>query len=339
MEKIPTVSRADNDAGLQEQVGSAINVVNHKAKKTMKSLISYGGLLLSMVIVIVFIVAMTTKMHSVPPADFGAYAGDIIMTWLVYCVCASMTYIASSDSGLRAGKNVKNYVESTERYYELRKTIIENKYQGYAAEFCQKICREEQIATRTSILSNYGITYEQFVANYEGMDKKELIEKYPSLTRLQVKSIVKANSVEQIGLTPEMLLRTGEERGSKRGFLGMNPGKKKSIMYVTSITRITLVSALMAFLMVDMIIEPTWATFAESIIKALMITVQGFMGYKFGYDHVTITCANYADDQSDLLQNLIYYCEDKEILYEKLQTDNKDEKQGRMEILDTAMGA
>ena len=313
MEKIPTVSndRSSNDAGMQEQVGAAINVVNHKTKKAMRSLISYGGLALSVVIVLVFIVAMTTKMHSVPPEDFGAYASDIIMTWLIYVICATMTYVASSDSGLRAGRIVPEYKATIERYTELRKIVVDRKYQGYAAEFCQKICTEEQIATRTAILSNFGITYEQYVALYEAKDKEQLKAEFPKLTKLQIRSIEKANAIEQIRLTPEMILRGGEGRGGKRGFLGMDPNKKRNISYAARIIRIVLVSFVMAFLMVDMIIEPTWATFAESIIKALMITVQGFMGYKFGYDHITITCAGYAEDQADLIQNLIDFCEAK----------------------------
>ena len=333
MERIPQVSSRTEEAGLQEQVGSAINVVNHKTKRAMRSLISYGGLVLSMVIVIVFIVAMTTKMHSVPPEDIGAYAGDIIMTWLIYCVCASMTYIASSDSGLRAGKLVPDYGKSMDRYAELRKHVVDKKYQAYASEFCQKLCKEEQISTRTMILSNFGITYDQYVANYEGKDREQLMKEYSNLTKLQIKSICKANAVEQIGLTPEMLMRVGDRAG-KREFLGMNPNKKKSLTYVASITRITLVSAVMAFLVVDMILEPTWATFAESIIKALMITVQGFMGYKFGYDHITITCAEYAEAQADLLQNLIYYCEDHD---ESVYDNYQQEKQRRMDEADRAM--
>lgn len=333
MERIPQVSNRTQDAGLQEQVGSAISVVNHKTKRAMRSLISYGGLVLSMVIVIVFIVAMTTKMHSIPPSDIGQYVGDIIMTWLIYCVCASMTYIASSDSGLRAGKLVPDYNNSMARYTELRKAVIEKKYQGKATEFCQKLCKEEQVYTRTTILSNFGITYEQYVELYEGKDKEQLEQEFPNLTKLQIKSICKANAVEQIGLTPEMLMRVGDRSG-KREFLGMNPNKKKSLTYVASVTRITLVSAVMAFLVVDMILEPTWATFAESIIKALMITVQGFMGYKFGYDHVTITCAEYAEAQADLLQNLIDYCEDQHgSVYDNYQS----EKQRRMDEVDRAM--
>ena len=61
--------------------------------------------------------------------------------------------------------------------------------------------------------------------------------------------------------------------------------------------------------MLDVIVNPTWATFAACCLKLLPIVLNGFLGYKSGYDNITIATINYIGDQSDLLQRAIQYLE------------------------------
>lgn len=307
MEKIPTVSRTE-DAGLQERVDSAIKVVNQKTKRAVRSLISYGGLILSMFVVAAFIIAMTTHIQSIPPEDFWEYASDIVMTWLLYVICASVTYISCSDSGMRAAKELASYISSQERYANLRQYVVDHNLHGYAYSYCEELCSEELKMQRTAILANYGISYNSFVSLYEGEDTKTLQQKYPNLSKLQLKCIARANATKRLNLRPEMLLRKST-RGNHRGLLGTAPEVKRRIHTMISITRITIVSGIMAFLMFEMIMEPTWATFAEAIIKAGVIIAQGFLGYKYGYDLIAISSTEYATDQADLIQQLIQYSE------------------------------
>ena len=69
-----------------------------------------------------------------------------------------------------------------------------------------------------------------------------------------------------------------------------------------------------AVLMVGITLNPksdlTWGTFAECILKLFPIVLNGFAGYKSGYENIVVDTVNYMNDQSDLMRQLIHYVEE-----------------------------
>lgn len=56
-----------------------------------------------------------------------------------------------------------------------------------------------------------------------------------------------------------------------------------------------------------MVVEPSWAIFASCMLKLLAIVMNGFTGYKFGYENIIFDTVNYIDDQTDLMNQAMQY--------------------------------
>lgn len=89
----------------------------------------------------------------------------------------------------------------------------------------------------------------------------------------------------------------------------MKPETKRALTFGSKFCTTCITSVLTGVIMLDVIVNPTWATFAACCLKLLPIVLNGFLGYKSGYDNITVATVNYIGDQSDLLQRAIQYIE------------------------------
>ena len=210
-------------------------------------------------------------------------------------------------SGVRAGKNTDAYSEAHKHYDELKKIVVDCKMQGRLTEFCRYYIDDELESARTAILTEVGISYSDYQKEYCGKDKKTL-QKNEKLSVVQIAAILRANKTKPVKLTPEMILKRG--RGSaSRSPLGVKPETKRALTFGSKFCTTCITSVLTGVIMLDVIVNPTWATFAACCLKLLPIVLNGFLGYKSGYDNITISTVNYIGDQSDLLQRAIQYIE------------------------------
>ena len=103
-----------------------------------------------------------------------------------------------------------------------------------------------------------------------------------------------------------MIMKRG--RGSsRRAPLGTKPETKKSIKFGTKFVTTFLVSFIMSIIVLDMVVEPTWVIFAACMLKLLAVVMNGFTGYKFGYENIVFDTVNYMDDQTDLMEQAMQY--------------------------------
>ena len=109
-------------------------------------------------------------------------------------------------------------------------------------------------------------------------------------------------------LTPEMILKRG--RGNhRRSPLGIKPETRKNIAYGTKFIYTCVTSLLTGVILFDVIIDPSWATFAACCLKVLLVVLNGFFGYKMGFENITVHTVDYMSDQIDLMQQLEQYIE------------------------------
>lgn len=305
MEKIPV-----SEDRPQESVSNINRIYNTKKSKTIKSMISYGGLVLGVLIVIAFMLVSTANVKFQEISDEGWSLKDALVTLAIYIFAEVAVHAACMDSGTRAGLINPIYTGAVSKYNELKAKIVEEDYHEYANEFCQEYAKEEQIRTRTRILANVGITHATYLDRYIALDAKELAKKYPSLSKNEISAIVKANSVERIVLTPEMLLKRGRA-GDGRNPLGRSPEARKNIHLVSTVIRLIASATLISLFAAEVLVSPTWQKFVEAAFKAVIITFQGAMGYRFGFDNIVSYSSDYITDQTDLLDQLIKFAETK----------------------------
>jgi hypothetical protein len=117
--------------------------------------------------------------------------------------------------------------------------------------------------------------------------------------------------VEPIKLTPEMIMR--KARGhSKRSPLGTNPNTKKAVHFSSYLVTTVLLTFFLSAMVMQLVAEPTWAMVATCIIRVCAVIMNGFSGYKFGFENIVFDTAGYMNDQGDLMDQAILYLEEAE---------------------------
>ena len=283
--------------------GDVIDGSNRAKRRIARGILNNTGIFVGVFIIFVVIVVYTTDIQLTSALEWAALG----LSFFVLLMCSYSMYINCADSGTRAGKASSTYIDANDHYDELKKDVIGKKVQGRLPEFCQYYVQEELKNARASILTEVGISYEQFEARYVGKDKAAL-RKNTNLSKSQLAAVISANKIKPIRLTPEMILKRG--RGSShRSPLGMNPKKKKGIKFSVKFVKICLTSILTSVIVLDVMINPTWATFAACLLKLFPVVLNGFMGYKMGYENVVVDTVNFMNDQADLRQQFIHYVE------------------------------
>lgn len=286
-----------------QKVEAAILLSDSKKKKIAKGFLNYAGLFVGVLLLFVVVVVLTTDISLHSFFDVATLG----LSFFVLLFCSYSMYVSCADSGMRAGLNSSIYLETSGEYDRLKKHIIDTKMQVRIPEFCRYYTQEELQNTRSTILAEVGILYDTYCQKYLGKDAKT-IQQDKSLSKVQQNAIIKANKTSPVHLTAEMIFKRG--RGSsRRAPLGTKPETKKSIKFGSRFIWTCFASVMMAIIVLDVVIEPTWAMFAAIVLKLLSVILNGFLGYKFGYENIVFDTVNYMNDQKDLMQQVIQYVE------------------------------
>ena len=270
-------------------------------KKLTKTIVSNARSFIVVFIIFVVIVVMTTDIRFVTAADVATLGLDFFL--LLFCSYAM--YITCADSGTRAGLASEEYKTSLERFKALKKRIVETDLHTRMREFCSYYIREELRETRMRYLSVAGISYDEYLRKYSKLDNDDICD-FEELSSMQKSLIKKANKVRSIRLTPDMILRQGRNP-HRRSPLEVSPRTRKNVVYGAKFVRMSVISICMSVIALDVIMEPSWAVFASVCLKLASVVINGFCGYKAGYDNINVDTVNFLESQSDLMEQAIRY--------------------------------
>jgi hypothetical protein len=283
--------------------GTAVEVEHQVKNKIKKNFTNYAGVFIGAFIMFAVIVIVTTDITFTSFKDLAALGLDFFL--LLFC--SYSMYVNCSDSGMRSGLINKNYLDALSKFEEHKQTILAKGYQAVLPDFCHKYIEDELRHSRLEILGAVGITYESYM-NYITLSDAD-VDKL-SLSETQIKSIKKANSIKPIKLTPEMIMKRG--RGSsKRAPLGIKPENKKLLVFGYKFLTTFCVALMLILVVIDIGAKPAMTVFAECTIRLLSIVMNGFTGYKFGYENIVFDTVGYISDQTDLMRQVINYAESK----------------------------
>ena len=290
------------------------------AKKTVfQKLLRSTGIFISVFIMFVVIVAFTTDLKFSSLADWTALG----LTFFVLLFCSYSMYLNCSDSGTKAGKDTETFLNTQDDYDGVKNKIAVNKMQGRLPEFCQHYVEEELELTRATILADVGIDYAEYKEKYLGKDEETLVKLVDEkkLSKMQADTILSANKVKPITLTPDMIFKRG--RGNnKRSPLGMNPQTKKKWNFGIKFITTLITSVLMSLIVCEVIITPNWATFAACLLKLFAVSMQGVFGYKMGFENIVVDTVEYMRDQIDLMQHFLEYVKLTPIDFKNVTVEN-----------------
>lgn len=292
-----------NNDKTSKDVGQAVERVGKTQRKVTRNILNNAGTIVGIFIIFVVIVVFTTDIKLTGAMKWA----ELSLVFFILLFCSYSMYVNYASNGTRAGKNSETFINSYTNYDTTKKKIVENKYQTRLPEFCRYYIKEELTNARNAILSEVGIDFDTYLKEYIGKDKTYL-ETDKKLSKSQIEAILKANAVKPIKLTPEMIMKRGRGNGS-RNPLGIKPETKKKIHLSTKFTTTAITSFITGVIVLDVIINPTWATFAACCLKVLLVVLNGFMGYKMGYENIVVDTVEYMNDQVDLMNQLIQYIE------------------------------
>lgn len=287
-----------------KSLGEVIEQSTAAKKQIMRGVLNNTGIFVGIFIVFVVIVVYTTDIKLTSVFDWTALG----LSFFVLLFCAFSMYVNCSDNGIRAGKQSDTYKSAKQTFDELKKRVVEGKMQGRLPEFCRYYIDEELRNARSNLLTEVGIDYEDYHNRYVGKDK-DTLKQNKALSKTQIAAIIAANAVKPIKLTPEMILKRG--RGSThRKPIGIPPEAKRGMDYGMKFIKSSFTSILLAVIGLDVIVSPSWAIFAACLLKLFPVVLNGFMGYKSGYQNIVVDTVNYMNDQADLMRQLIHYVDE-----------------------------
>lgn len=299
---------------LPKNMGEFFDESRKIKKRALKSFINNKGFLVGVFLIFIVIVVFTTNINFASTLDWMRLG----LVFFVLLFCSYSMYVNCADSGTRAGRNSEVYIDTKKEYEAAKKRIVDDKKQGRLLEFCRFYIDDELQNTRDMILSEAGLTYDLYKSEYLGKDEAT-IKKDPRLSQLQIEAVLRANAVKPIKLTPDMIMKRGRG-GNRRAPLGLKPQTKKGWAFASKFITSLLTSGLTGAIALDAIANPSWATFAEMCLKLLLIVLNGFAGYRMGYENITIDTVNYINDQIDLMKQFEQYMDKNPIEEESYET-------------------
>ena len=279
------------------------SILQEKAKKSKvaKNLINNAGILVGVFIMFAVVVIVTTDIRIVSLTEITSLGLDFFLL----CFCSYSMYVACSDSGMRAGLLSKSYADAIAAYEVKKRAIFDEDLQDGVYEFCREYVANELKNARMSVLAPQGFIYESYEANWLTTSEKDILA-VNWLTEPQKRAIIKANRIKPIKLNPEQIIRKGRNEG-KRAPLSISPRAKKKIAFGTKFFTTLFLSLGIALIALEFAQEPSWEAFAAVTLKLLTIVINGFSGYKFGFENIVVDTVDYLADQTDLLEQAYNY--------------------------------
>ena len=279
--------------------GSVLEFEDSK-KKFKKSFLGYAGIVVGVFLVFVVIVMTMTDIQITSINDFE----EIAIQFFALLFVSYQMYVNTVDSGSRAGLETKTYITSKSTYNKLRDEIIDQGLQGLLPKFCADYIRRELEHTRTVILANIGMSYEDFIPYL--LAGKDDVKKDAKLSKAQKKAIIKAIKVSPIKLTPEMIMHGGYGRRSP---LGMNPKDKKTINFIFKFVTSAFISLFFGLLAIKFVREPTIEMAVYIITRLVPVILNGVGGYIFGYENIIVDTVGFMDNQSAIIEEFKKFAE------------------------------
>lgn len=303
MEKISSGISPQPAISKFEEIVVTENQVKNKLKK---GFLNYAGIFVGVFLMFAVVVIVTTDIRLTSFEELAALGLDFFL--LLFC--SYSMYINCSDSGMRTGLASKLYTDALSTFETYKKSIVERRLQARLPEFCRHFVEEELRNSRLEILAVVGISYKKYLTEYISLSEEDVDAREDEvLSKPQREAIKKANAVKPIKLMPEMIMKRG--RGSyRRSPLGWKPESKKYLNFGIKFVTTFLVALVMSMIVLDVVIEPTWVIFASVMLKLLAVVMNGFGGYKFGYENIVFDTVNYMSDQVDLMRQAIQYMDD-----------------------------
>ena len=151
-------------------IGETMESFTNTKKRVTKSILSYTGTFISLLLIFIAIAVLTTEVNLTSAVEVV----ELGLTLFILIFCAYSMYVNLANSGEKAAKSGKTYIDTETKYDSTKKIIKDEKMQSRGSEFCNYWSREELKNTRCQFLDEVGIDFDVYMKSYVGKTKEEL---------------------------------------------------------------------------------------------------------------------------------------------------------------------
>lgn len=285
----------NNDYYSSEWSDKSRTVLIETEKKTAASILEKAGFIMAAVIMLVVIVVMTSDIKLVTFKQVT----ELSLSFFVLIFCSYSMYGNMYHSGMIAGKKLDEYIKVCKEYAIIRAEIKEKDVQKQLAAFCKEYVDNELRERRETVLENADVTWEEYLA-CRLLSNRELVND-KKLSKVKIKAISAANMIVPVRLTPAMLYKQGGQT-VRISPLRTAPSVKRTFDFVWNLFKTGATSLCMCFIAFELFSEPSWEMFCAVAMKLLTVALNGYAGYRRGYDNIAVDTVNYTEDQIDMLE-------------------------------------
>lgn len=264
------------------------------SKKIGSTVIEKAGLITAVFILLVVAVVMTSDISFISISDVKDFS---VEAFLLLFLCNSM-YGNMYHTGSLAAKKLEKYKKIKVDYAVIRDEVKEHGFMKRLTAFCKEYVDNELKARRENLLEYADVSWEEYL-KCRHLSKREL--KAMGLTKVKVKAICDANWIVPIKLEPSMIYTDGG-RNLSRNPMHLAPSTKRIIDFSLNFLKTGATSLGMCFIGFQLLADPSWQTMCAVAAKMLTVILNGYSGYRHGYDSVAVTEFNFVSDQIDILE-------------------------------------
>jgi hypothetical protein len=269
-----------------------------------KSLVGYGGILVSVFLLFITIVAVTTDI-SISLDSLKELSTEFFLLFF----CSYAAYICCSDSGTKSGKSSQIYRDTLAKFEETYQNIVNNNIHCILGDFCKEYIASELKNAKTRYLVSAGIDYDDYIREYSSLEDAQINE-LSGLSTAQKKALMSANAVKPLKLSPEQITRHGTSNFRHSPLL-ISPELIKGVRYLAKFITSLLIVIGMSYMVFNNMTDTTWAAFALVCVKSGSVLYNCFSGYKCGYENIVIHSVNYMNEQISLMQQAIAFAAER----------------------------
>ena len=122
---------------------------------------------------------------------------DISVNTVIISACTIAIYLLLRTYAMRKGRKTKAWENASEQLQLNGKKIINGNRAQYITEYCRAWEEERLDNDIENVLSPVGIKLEDYKKHYAKLSKTELINKYPDLTKYQIKTIFREQKIKR----------------------------------------------------------------------------------------------------------------------------------------------
>ena len=257
-----------------------------------------NDLMLAGVVVIAMVLSLTDFTFSL-----GDFKNFTALTLFLY-VTTTIIYRNRYNKGKLRGRSDPEYKEALNGYREAKDKITELGIASEVPSFCREYKTKELKEYRKSILEDVDLDYDEYIEKYRHLTNRQIMRL--SLPLNERNAIKKCNKAKPIKLTPGLIMNENGEADRQR-LAGQSGRERERKDKLTQLISRGLVVFLGGAIVVNFIVDFSFLTVAQWVVRMLPIISAIIMGDDGGFCDIAVTETNFKKDQTAIINLFFEY--------------------------------